>query len=262
MRFLLLLFSLPILAHTLYFLPVKFGAARGEKLVFSLHNGDSFPASDDAVSPDRLHSVRLVGPRGGEVRIVDFHRLGKATHGMVPVSEPGTHWLVAETKPNLLSLAPAKFEEYLKEEGLEHAVEWRKANGEAAKASRERYTKHAKSLLVCEAPSENWSRTLGLDIEFVLGADPSRMKPGAELPVQVFWNGKPAPGLRVEKAWAAADGAHGTEIVGRTDANGRVAVKLDRAARWRLHTVAIRRLSGDAEADWASDWATVTFELN
>jgi hypothetical protein len=78
--------------------------------------------------------------------------------------------------------------------------------------------------------------------------------------MRVLWRGQPAKGLRVEKAWAAG-GKHGTEIVGRTDANGCIRVSFDKPAKWRLHTVAIERTVKDAEADWESYWATLTFEL-
>ncbi|MCC6539987.1 MAG: DUF4198 domain-containing protein [Bryobacterales bacterium] len=261
MRFWMFLFSLPVLAHTLYFLPAKFRAMRGEKLVFSVHNGDSFPASEQAVAAERLLDARLMTPSGLTVPLTDFQKLGNATHAVTPaLAEAGTHWLLVRTRPNYLSLDPMKFESYLKDEGLEHVIEWRRTHGEAAKASRERYTKHAKSLIVSEQPSAAWENAYGLDLEFILRANPSMLKPGDSLPVWVRWKGKPAAGLRVEQAWATAN-EHGMKIAGRTDAEGKVTVTLDRAARWRLHTVAMERITDDPQADWSSDWATLTFEL-
>jgi len=261
MRFWMMLFSLPVLAHTLYLLPVKFRVARGEKLVFSVHNGDSFPAGDQAVAPERLLDARLITPSGQTRAIKDFQKLGRATHGVTaPLDEAGTHWLLVRTRPNHLSLDPVKFDSYLKEEGLEHVIEWRRAHGGAAKPSRERYTKHAKSLIVSEKPSGAWQNAFGLDLEFIPLADPFTLRPGDSLPLSVRWKGKPAAGLRVEQAWATAR-EHGMKVAGRTDAEGKLVVVFDRAARWRLHTVAMERLTNDPEADWSSDWATLTFEL-
>lgn len=262
MRFLMLLFSLPVLAHTLYFLPAKFRAARGEKLVFSIHNGDAFPASEQAVAPERLQDARLMTPSGQTRHITDFQKLGRATHAVTPaLEEAGTHWLLVRTRPNYLSLEPAKFEAYLRDEGLEHVIEWRRTHGEAAKPSRERYAKHAKSMIVSErAAGDTWQNAYGLDLEFILRADPSTLRPGDSLPVWVRWKGRPAAGLRVEQAWATAT-EHGMKIAGRTDAEGKITLTFDRAARWRLHTVAMERVTDDPQADWASDWATFTFEL-
>jgi len=78
--------------------------------------------------------------------------------------------------------------------------------------------------------------------------------------VQLLWRGQPAANIRVERAWASG-GRHGVEIVGRTDANGRISVGVDKAGRWRLHGVALERAQGNPDVDWRSYWATLTFEV-
>jgi hypothetical protein len=259
MRLLMFVFGLPVLAHTLYLLPSKFHVMKEERLVFSIHNGDAFPASEDAVAPERIQDVQLIGP-SGSTAISNFQRLGKAVHAVVPIEQEGTLWLAIRTKPNFLQLEAPKFEQYLRDEGLEHAIVWRAQHGESAKPSKERYTKYAKSLILSGTPDEGWKRTIGLPLEFVPEADPSRLTPGATLPVRVLWRGQPAKGLRVEKAWATG-GKNGIEIVGRTDAEGRIQVPFEKAAKWRLHTVAIEPVANDPEANWESYWATLTFEL-
>lgn len=260
MKYALFLIAAPIVAHTLYFLPAKFKVGLGETLVFSIHNGDSFPASDEAVSPERLLDCRLIS-NAGVTRVTDFRVLGRATHAVVKMDRAGSHWLAVRSRPNMLSLGPEKFESYLKEEGLEWAVEWRKKNNEGLKPGRERYRKHAKSLIVADTPSDAWRAPVGLDLEFIPESDPAALKPGSNLPVQLLWRGKPAANIRVERAWAAG-GKHNMEIVGRTGADGRIAVPVDKAGRWRIHGVAIERAAQSAEADWESYWATLTFEVN
>jgi len=259
MRLLLFVFGLPVLAHTLYFLPAKFQVRRGEKVVFSLHNGDAFPESESAVAPERLVDARLV--HGERVRwIADFQTLGKATHGVVEVTEPGSHWLAVQTRANLLELKADKFESYLREEGLERVIEWRRANGESGVPGKERYSKYAKSLIVSEAPDEGWRKVTGLEIEFVPETDPSGLRPGDNLPVRLVRKGKAAAGVRVEKAWVSGND-RGVEIVGRTDGEGRITVRLERAGTWRLHAVEMERLRDRSAADWESYWATLTFEV-
>ena len=71
MKYVLFLIAAPIVAHTLYFLPAKFKVGIGETLVFSIHNGDSFPASDEAVSPERLLDCRLIS-NAGVTPVTDF----------------------------------------------------------------------------------------------------------------------------------------------------------------------------------------------
>lgn len=255
MRYAGLLLALPLCAHTLYLMPKKFRVQPGEAVLLSIHNGDAFPASEDAIAPERVRDLAVPGGSHEELRV-----LGKATHAFIKTGKAGSAVVSLRTAPRSFELPPAKFEAYLKEEGLEHAIAWRAQHGEAAAPGRERYSKYAKTLIVSGAPGAGFDAAAGLTIEFVLEADPSLIKPGGSLPVKVLLRGKPAAGLRVEASWAAA-GKSGHSIVGRTGTDGRITVPLDKAAIWRLHTVSIERTQGVAEADWESYWATFTFEL-
>ncbi|HZO52098.1 MAG TPA: DUF4198 domain-containing protein [Bryobacteraceae bacterium] len=249
----------PLLAHSLYLLPAKFHAVAGDEVVFSVHNGDAFPESEDAADPARFVDAMLTG---GDTRssIDDFKKWGKATHSAVRLPRAGAYWISLHTMPRALSLEPAKFDQYLRDEGLEWVIDWRTKNGEAQKPSRERYSKYAKTYLDAGA-GDVWRKTLGLDIEIVPEADPAALKPGARLPIRLLWHGKPAAGIRVERAWALPDGGKGVDVVGRTDEQGRTAVTLDSAGRWRIHAVAMERAQNDPEADWISYWASMTFEV-
>jgi hypothetical protein len=152
-----------------------------ERLVFSIHNGDAFPASEDAVAPERIQDVRLIGA-GVTVAITDFQRFGKALHAVVPVEQEGAHWLAIRTKPNFLQLEGPKFEQYLRDEGLEHAIEWRAQHGESANQVRSGIPLRSRSSSV--APDDGWSRT-------ICRSNSCRSRsfaftPGATLPVRVL----------------------------------------------------------------------------
>ena len=220
MKALIYLIAAPVLAHTLYFLPAKFKIGLGETLVFSIHNGDAFPASEEAVTPERLLDCRLIS-RTAVTPVTDFRVLGRATHAVVKMERAGSHWLAVRTRPNSLMLPAEKFESYLREEGLEWAIDWRKQHHEGGRPGREQYTKHAKSLIVADTPSEDWRERLGLELEFVPESDPARLKPGATLPVQLLWRGQPAANIRVERAWASGGSCHSPGATALARAAGR-----------------------------------------
>lgn len=259
-RIVILLAAAPLVAHSLYFIPGKFRMAAGDTLVCSIHNGDSFPAGEAAPPLQRLRDGRLVS---GEtvVPLTGFRVIGKAAQATIRVPAPGSWWLVVRTLPNFLSLEPAKFESYLKTEGLDQALRHRATHGESAKASREIYSKYAKSLIVAGAPSAAWSQTLGLTIEFVPEKDPAAVSPGDFLPVRLLWRGRPAAGVQVESAWSSAGRKAIHNVSGRTDAEGRILVPIGQAGVWRLHAVAIERAADATTADWESFWASLTFEV-
>jgi hypothetical protein len=252
--------AIPLAAHSLYIMPQKFDVPSGETIVVSVHNGDSFPAGDEAPDPSRLMDARLV--MDGKVSVIeDFRALGKATHGAVRIGKAGAGWLAVRTRPRTLQLEAAKFERYLREEGLEDVLEWRAKHGESQQPGRERYSKYAKSLIVSGEPRGILPDVLGMEFEFVLEADPSQIQTGGLLPVRLLWHGKPARGVQVERAWSGSAGG-GHAIAGRTGSDGRIRIPLDRPGKWRLHAVAMERAAEQAVAEWESYWASVTFEWN
>jgi hypothetical protein len=250
---------LPLAAHDLYLIPQKFQVKSGESILISAHVGDAFPSGDSSLDPRRIVEARVMG--GANLR--DWQILGRASHGFATFSQPGSNIVTVSTAPKFLELEAPKFESYLKEEGLDAIIAWRKQNGEAMKPGRELYSKFAKSLVITDQSGKGFDAKAGFPIEFVLEQDPSRLAPGAELSAIVYWKGKPASGLQVEVASTPDRRTPGKPAtVGSTDANGRIRVKLDKAGLYRLHTLAMERHENPAEADWKSVWATFTFEVS
>ena len=235
-------------AHDTYLMPMKFAVKSGKPLFVSVHNGDSFPASEHATPPDRLVT-----------RLTDLRIAGRATNGIAEVTKSGSMYVTAHTKPRLLVLTAEKFEAYLADEGLQQIVGERKDKGQSGIPGREIYSKYAKALVTVDAPDAGFSKPLGLPIEIVPQADPTALHPGSVLPVLVIFNGNPAPGIQVERAWAHS-GTSDRRVIGRTDAQGRIDIPVDSPGRWRLHAVHMQPATR-ADADWESFWASLTFEV-
>jgi hypothetical protein len=233
---LLSLFSLTLTAHDLYLMPKTFAPAPGAILLLSAHTGDSFPASEQPVDPARLTSMPPT----------EWRILGKATHSSVTV-QPGSQYFAVHTAPRSLSMEPAAFRAYLKEEGLTAAFA---SYGNSTTRSREMYSKFAKTYVVAGQPTPDCHRPLGLKIEFVLLAEPTTT---GKLPVELRFDGKPLPDVQVEIATS-----HGHRIAGRTNAQGRLEIKLDHAGPTRLHAVHMVSVQADTH-DWESFWASLTF---
>ncbi len=240
--------------HDLYLMPQKFQAAVGESILLSAHTGDSFPQSEQGVDPQRLSSMPALPQESWRI-------LGKATHATVLLQAAGGQAFAVWTKPRMLTLDAAKFEAYLKEEGLRGPLESRRGKGEGAKMGREMYAKFAKTYVVAGEHGGNFKQSLGLKIEFVPQTDPVTLKPGDELPVQVLYNGAPLADVQVELAFSASPVAKGQHsILGRTDKAGMIQARIPAAGRARLHCVQMERVSA-ATHEWESFWASFTFEV-
>lgn len=245
-------------AHDTYLMPQRFQATKGQSMLLSLHNGDSFPDSEGPVDPTRIVNARMTTASGSQ-DIAGFYIGDQATHTAIKV--PSTSILSLQTKPRFLEMAPDKFEAYVKEEGLNNVLKAREGAG-GARAGREQYSKYAKTYVTMagEAAGEVYRKVVGLAIEIVPEADPALLKPGAQLPVRVLFQGKPAADLQVIRS--TPDGAKGQHtVVGRTDAEGRLSVPIQAAGKHRLHAIQMVASQGTPH-DWESFWASFTFEVS
>lgn len=255
----LLLIAASASAHDLYLMPGKFVVSPGTRLPLVFHNGDEFPVGVAPVKPERLRNTRLMSRRGTAV----FEQItaeAKRTTALVTVKDQGLAILVAQTVPNFIELDARKFRSYLEHENLTAPLAWRNAHGEANKAGRERYSKYVKSLILAGSADDYYREHTGLTIEIIPEANPYSLKPGATLPVRVLFRGAPAADVAVESAWLV-NGKAEMEVVGRTDASGRVNVPVKAIGPHRLHAIVMERCAEPAAADWESFWASLTFEI-
>ncbi|MBY0506262.1 MAG: DUF4198 domain-containing protein [Bryobacteraceae bacterium] len=258
--FIYLLAALPVLGHDLYLMPEKFTTSKGTKLRLVFQNGDEFPEGVSAVKPDRMRNTKLLS-RGGQAAMEQIVAEPKRTTAEVLVPASGLAILTAQTLPSLIELDPAKFRSYLQHENLTNALAWREKHGEAGKPGRERYSKYVKSLIQADSVSDDQFRqAAGLTIEIIPEADPYSLRPGASLPVQVLFRGKPAVDVAVESAWLE-NGRAKMEVFGRTDAQGRIRIPVKAAGPHRLHAIVMERCAEPRAADWESFWASFTFAI-
>ena len=256
----LILCAASLMAHQLFVMPSTFYVSNGERITVGLHNGDSFPDSEGAPSLERLRDVTLHTAKL-QYNVTNLRVDGNRVIGEARIPVKGTLVIAARTIPNFIELPADAFEKYLKDEGMPQVVEWRKQNGESAKAGRELYSKYVKALVRAGSGDETYAKPLGFTIELVAEKDPYSLKVGEQLPVRLLWRGKPAAGVMVESARAGASGPAESQMVGRTDADGRVQLFLSAPGKWRLNAITIERCADSQKADWESFWASLTFEI-
>ena len=262
MRILLsLTFTAGVFGHDLYLRPRTFRMTPGKAGVVEFHNGETFPKSQVPPVLERLRGTKVLYPNG-EQPLTGLRILGKAGVGSYKAPESPAFLVVANTEPNFIELPSQKFEEYLAHESLVSISEWRKANGEADKGGREIYSKYVKAILHTGAPDQFVTKPVGQAIEFVPMVDPSSLKPGDRLSVQMLFRGMPAANLHVEASSAAsAGGAVKHRQLGRTDQAGKIEIPLDVPGMWKLHAILMERRKDTSKADWESYWASLSFEL-
>jgi len=247
-------------AHDLWIEPSTFRPAAGAEVTAALRvgqklNGEPMPRIPPLVDRFVLRSATEEVPAEGEP--------GADPAGAARVDGPGLYWIGYQSTAFPMSLEARKFEDYLRDEGLERVVELRARAGQSAAPGRERFYRCAKALVeVAGAPRAARERTaaapLGFTLELVPRKNPLDLRDGGDLPLALLFRGRPAAGVLVV---ALRKGETGAPVSARTDANGLATLRLPRGGFWLVKAVQMEPAPAGAGVDWESWWASITFEL-
>jgi len=242
-------------AHDVWLEPTTFAPAVGDMVGVRLRVGEGFrgdPMPRNAALVDQFVVEDTVGRRP----VVGRH--GADPAGVLRVAAPGVLVVGYRSHPSAVEQTSEKFDQYLKEEGLESIASLRARRGQTG-AVRELFSRCAKSLLRAGAgTSEQADRRLGFVLELVAERNPFAIATGRELPVRLTYEDRPLAGALV----VAINREHPSEKVSaRSDRDGRVRFRLPRTGAWLIKAVHMVEAPEGAGADWVSYWASLTFEL-
>ena len=101
-------------------------------------------------------------------------------------------------------------------------------------------------------------RALGFTLELVAERNPYTLRSDRDLPVRLTYEDRPLAGALV----VAMNRLNPAEkLSARTDKEGRVRFKLRPGGIWLIKAVHMVPAPAGTHADWASYWASLTFEL-
>ena len=245
-------------AHDFWIEPGTFRPEAHRIATIGLRVGEAFVGEKVPRNAEKIERFSLIGPEG-EKEIVGLD--GTDPAGAVRLGGPGLYLAVYRTKRTNITLPAAKFEAYLREEGLDHVLAAREQRGTQKEPGREVYSRCAKSMLLVGAPEgggTGFDRPAGLRLELVALSNPYALAPGDSLPVTVLYEGAPLAGVKVV---AMERGAPQDVASSRTDAKGRATLPLARPGTWLVTCVHMSEAPKGTEADWESLWASLTFEV-
>ena len=241
-------------AHDVWIEPSSFRPAVGERVTVALRVGEGLRGEPMPRIPALIERFIL---KGATREIPVAGRAGADPAGMTVVGEPGLQWIGYQSKPYPMTIDGQKFETYLKEEGLERILAERAKTGQQAAPGRERFYRCAKSLLDVPGSSET-PAPLGFTLELQPRRNPYALRSGDVLPLSLTFRGKPIANVLVV---ALRKDAPEKSVRVRTDAAGRVSLRLDGAGFWLIKAVHMQPAPPDAGVDWESWWASMTFDL-
>jgi len=150
----------------------------------------------------------------------------------------------------------------------EHGVEDFLSQLASRPTQRERYRRFLKTLIQVGQPEQGplHRRQLGQELEILLLQNPYQLDTGSTLEVKVLFQGEPLSGRQV-KAYNRDENGRVAKSSARTGTDGIARFRLDRNGFWLFRLVHLRPCDSRADAtgcefaDWESDWASYSFEL-
>lgn len=261
---LLVCWVLSVEAHDLFLKPNDFFVAPHTMVSIRVLNG-TFTTSEASVTRARLRDLSISGPTGvAHPDTSTWTDSQKESTWRVDVGEAGTYVLGASVLPRTLQLSGKDFNAYLAEDGLPDVLVERRAHSELDRATRERYSKHVKTILqVGDARSEKIDVTLGYTAELVPIDNPYSLRPGGVMRVRAVVDGRSVPNQVVLAGGHTTAGKAISPQSVRTNTDGVARIQLLQPGVWFVKFINMRKIpptAGDS-VDYESKWATITFAV-
>jgi len=251
----ILLSVTPLAAHDMWIEPMTFSPEAGEIVGVRLRVGQDFLGDPIPRDPALINQF-VVEDAEGRKPVVG--RTGADPAGFVRAAMPGMLVIGYRSNPSAVEETAEKFNQYLKEEGLDAVAALRASRGQSG-ATREMFSRCAKSLVLSGSPGKaQGDRALGFTLELVAERNPYTMAAGQDLPVRLTYENRPLAGALV----VAINRANPAQkLTARSGKDGRVRFRLPRGGMWMIKAVHMIEAPAGANAEWASYWASLTFEL-
>jgi uncharacterized GH25 family protein len=246
----------PLLAHDMWMEPSTFSPTSGDIVSVRLRVGQDLLGDPIPRDPALVNQFVFEDASGRKPLV---GRDGADPAGFLRVSAPGLVVIGYRSNPSQVELTPEKFNQYLKEEGLDAVAALRARRNETGAKARELFSRCAKSLVLSGSPSDaQVDRTLGFPLELVAERNPYAIRAGQALPIRLTYEQRPLAGALV----VAINRLNPAEkVTARSDADGRVKLALRPGGMWMVKAVHMVPAPAGSNADWSSFWASLTFEM-
>jgi Domain of unknown function (DUF4198) len=248
-------------AHDLFLKFDSFFLEPNAKTTVRLLNG-YFNRSENAVARDRMRDVSVVTPSGDRVNppASDWRDEKDSALLSLQTGGAGTYVAGVSTNPREITLKAAQFNDYLRHDGVPDTLAQRRRDKELAKSARERYSKHVKAIFqVGESRTGGFKSALGYPVEIIPQQNPYELKIGNTIEVLCLKDGKPIANQFVMAGRELNRRVIASPAV-RSDTNGIARVKLAGGGKWFVKFIHMTKLN-DANLDYESKWASLTFEV-
>jgi len=265
--FCIIVLSVIAFAHEFWLHPRKYFYSIRETANIRFVVGENFQGDNWKGNKDKI--AQLVHYTPSE-NLVDLSGRISANTGdslQLPLQEEGTHMVIFNSTNSFIRLEADKFNEYLKDDGHDEVILYRKTHGEEKLAGTEHYQRSVKTILqVSGKLTDACTQATGLPLDIIPAEnpysipDPLSGKKKIILKFRVLFKGE-ALGNALVRGWYHIPGK-GVQVDSvRTNKKGWVSLERH-PGPYMVSCVHMERTTDGGEADWQSYWGSLSFEYS
>ena len=252
--FLLLFASFITFAHEFWLEPQKFLLAIGEKINLRVFVGENFTGEEVDFSKFKLTKFAHYNSKGEQNTKGDLSEQNLSD--FLKFETEGNHLIAFNNSNKHIELAADKFNEYLKDDGLDNVAAYRKKHGQLNKRGTEEYQRCVKTLLqVGNTHDETYRINTGMRLEIIPEKNPYTSD--KSLIFKILFDNKPLKNALVVVWQKGIEQPNKRNF--RSDANGKVIFSFEPKGAWMVSSVNMVPHTKPTEADWQSYWGSYTF---
>ena len=247
-----------LFGHEFWIQPDKYIYGRGEMVNLKFVSGENFTGKNWKGNKSRVENLQLFFDKVSDTGLHKDLTNAEGDSLQAIFMDEGTVVVALQTKNNFIELNANDFNNYLKEDGLDNALNYRIEKGDTAKPGKEFYQRSAKAILqIGNKYTSTYKKKTGLPLDIVPDDNPYTVAKDGNFKVKIFFRGEPLKNTKV-KVWHKLNENMSVQEY-KTDDDGELKFFLDSEGQWMISCVKMERLENNAKAEWQSYWGTVTW---
>jgi uncharacterized GH25 family protein len=254
---LLILCGISVTAHEFWLQPDKFIYNKGETAIIKFRVGENFEGENWNSNRSKINFLTFYS-NGSTKDVAPLISDNNGDSLQLTLANEGTAMIAYNGFNSFIALDAAKFNQYLEEDGLEDAIEYRKQYNETGDSSHELYQRSVKTILqVGKKYDDTYKQETQLPLDIIPQVNPYQLKKKQLMTVKVLFNNKPLASAMVN-IWQRVNN-HTLLIQRQTDEHGFSSFQVSTSGYWMVSTVKMLRLQKDPKAQWQSYWGSCTW---
>lgn len=254
---LLLLVTTTLLAHEFWLQPDKFIYKRGERVNIKFLVGENFTGENWSGNRSRVKNLQLYF-RTVTDNLANLLEEVKGDSLQLTIMDEGSGMITFNSTNSFIELEAQKFTDYLKEDGLKEAFEYRQQNGQRDSAGREYYQRSVKTIFQVGTKRDTvFKRRTTLPLDIIPQTNPYRVTGKQQIKLMVLFQQQPLQNT-IMKVWHRYKNKTAMQEVA-TNNKGELIITVAPTGRWMVSTIKMIHLDNDPKAQWQSYWGSVTW---